>query len=955
MAGEGNNYVFVGNAKDNLAIITGIDASIVGGQSIGGGEFIGGELKSAITAIRFDYKGITRNQNVVDGILEVFAEPGHGLFVDASLAPLNYRAFYSEELNDVIYSPAGPIFHLSLQTDYITGSRHADAFLSGLGGESGGGEDSLMGGGGTDDFEILAGSASSTLVIADFDADDRVIIKAGEGGNDSLKLVDAFTGIAGQVKYSVTNGTAVIEIDADGDSSSDNVVMFAINQQSLKVNAIGLEKDLYFSYFDYVETVECSDGDDIVDGYTDSYASFDIRGYAGNDRLFGSQGNNLIDGGSGADFMIGGDGDDIYIVDHVSDVVVERQDQGLDQVTSSVSYSLAGHIEKLTLVGALNINGVGNASSNELRGNVGENFLYGDAGDDLLYGYLGKDLLDGGGGADLMEGGLGNDRYIVDTESDRVVEVAGAGFDTIDTSISYTLSDNVEALRLMGLTGAVDGRGNAGNNWLNAVWVDVAPAAGTMIRLYGEGGNDDLQGSRYGDLLDGGSGIDTMTGGGGNDRYIVDNAADVVIEQAEQGHGFDTIDTSISYTLSDNVEALRLIGLTGAVDAHGNGGNNWLNAVWVDVAPAAGTEIRLYGEGGNDDLQGSRYDDVLDGGTGADRMTGGYGDDDYTVDDAGDVVIEQAGGGYDMVTTNISYALGANVEGLHIAGELNFYTGDGQLNYNVVGRGNEFNNLLVATDAIDTYSRIETLSLFGEGGNDRLFGSRYSDHLDGGTGADTMRGGAGDDVYIVDNTSDLVYEQASEGYDDVIISSVSYRLGLNVETLRLTGVATGSTVVAQGNDSHNTIDAREVDSFATITLLGHGGSDNLFGSDNDDLLDGGTGRDYLTGGGGTDRFRLSNELDAATNVDTIMDFERGVDVIELDDAIFSTLGLGALDPNAFVANSGGVATSVDQRIIYNTDTAQLYYDADGSQGGAAVQFGELIGLPPLTSADFVVV
>ena len=81
----------------------------------------------------------------------------------------------------------------------------------------------------------------------------------------------------------------------------------------------------------------------------------------------------------------------------------------------------------------------------------------------------------------------------------------------------------------------------------------------------------------------------------------------------------------------------------------------------------------------------------------------------------------------------------------------------------------------------------------------------------------------------------------------------------------------------------------------------------------------------------------------------------GVDVIELDDAVFAGLNLGKLDASAFVANASGTATSADQRIIYDTDSGQLFYDADGSLGGAAVLFGMVAGHPPLTGADFVVV
>jgi len=45
-----------------------------------------------------------------------------------------------------------------------------------------------------------------------------------------------------------------------------------------------------------------------------------------------------------------------------------------------------------------------------------------------------------------------------------------------------------------------------------------------------------------------------------------------------------------------------------------------------------------------------------------------------------------------------------------------------------------------------------------------------------------MIGGAGNDTYVVDNTGDVVTENASEG-TDTVQSSVTYILGANVENL----------------------------------------------------------------------------------------------------------------------------------------------------------------------------
>ena len=586
----------------------------------------------------------------------------------------------------------------------------------------------------------------------------------------------------------------------------------------------------------------------------------------------------------------------------------------------------------------------GDAGNNHFVGLSGDDQLFGAAGADRLVGDAGDDLLDGGQGSDTMLGGLGNDIFVVDQTGDKVFELAGEGFDTVNTSISYALAANVESLRIIGAKGAIDAHGNGANNWLNAVWVDVAPAAGTQIRLYGEGGDDNLLGSRYGDLLDGGTGADKMTGGAGNDTYVVDNVGDMVVEKA--GAGFDTVNSSISYTLAANVESLRLIDVTGAVDAHGNNGNNWLNALWVDAEPAAGTMIRLYGEGGNDNLIGSRYGDLLDGGTGADKMTGGNGNDTYVVDNASDIVVEKAGQGFDTVNSSISYTLGANVESLRLIDVTGAVDAHGN------GAKNWLNALWVDVEpAAGTMIR-----LYGEGGDDTLIGSRYGDLLDGGAGADQMTGGDGNDSYVVNDARDVVIEKAGQGFDTVD-ASVSYNLSANVESLRFIG--TTGAVTAHGNNGNNWLSAIWVDvepaAGTMIRLYGEGGDDRLTGSRYGDLLDGGAGSDMLRGGGGRDRFHFGDRLDAATNVDTILDFQKGIDRIELDDSVFAGLDLGKLDASAFVANATGVATSADQRVIYDTDSGQLFYDADGSLGGAAVLFGIVTGHPPLTGADFVVV
>jgi serralysin len=216
-----------------------------------------------------------------------------------------------------------------------------------------------------------------------------------------------------------------------------------------------------------------------------------LIGRRGNDTLNGLAGNDVLDGGAGADTMTGGAGNDTYVVDNVGDRVIEGAGGGTDLVrTTLAAYALPANVENLIFTGTGDFSGAGNNLANAITGGAG------------------NDLLDGGLGADILTGGLGNDTYVVDNVGDRVVEAAGAGIDTVRSSISYVLPAEVENLILTGIAN-LQGTGNALDNTIT-----------------GNAGNN---------LLDGGAGADTMIGGAGNDTYIVDHPGDLVIEAAGQG------------------------------------------------------------------------------------------------------------------------------------------------------------------------------------------------------------------------------------------------------------------------------------------------------------------------------------------------------------------------------------------------------------------------------------
>jgi len=159
------------------------------------------------------------------------------------------------------------------------------------------------------------------------------------------------------------------------------------------------------------------------------------------------------------------------------------------------------------------------------------------------------------------------------------------------------------------------------------------------------------------------------------------------------------------------------------------------------------------------------------------------------------------------------------------------------------------------------------------------------------------------------------------------MSTGSMTLGANLERLALTG---SSTISGTGNSAANTI---------TGNRAANG-------------IDGGLGNDKLTGGAGSDNFIFSTALSA--NIDKITDYNVAQDTIRLENAVFTGLAEGVLSASAFAANASGNAADASDRIIYETDTGKLFYDADGNGGAAKIQFATVDANLALTATDFIV-
>ncbi|MDC9837001.1 calcium-binding protein [Rhizobium binxianense] len=205
--------------------------------------------------------------------------------------------------------------------------------------------------------------------------------------------------------------------------------------------------------------------------------------------------------------VYGGAGNDTFTVTNPTQIVDESKGGGTDTVMSSISFSLKdtahaiGNIENLTLTGATNINGTGNALANVLVGNSGNN------------------ILDGSTGADRMSGHADNDTYVIDNTGDFADETGASGRDTVKASTSFSLADlqrTAGTIENLTLTGTAN-LSATGNNTAN-----VLTGNDGSNTINGGKGADQLTGGLGNDKLIGKAGADILTGGGGADSFVFD-------------------------------------------------------------------------------------------------------------------------------------------------------------------------------------------------------------------------------------------------------------------------------------------------------------------------------------------------------------------------------------------------------------------------------------------------
>ena len=854
--------------------------------------------------------------------------------------------------------------------DVITAALNGNFGLSAEGGD---GDDTLTGG---DHGDTLTGGSGADLL--DGNAANDVLYSAGDGGftwdgrlieQDMGTEHDVLTGGDGDDRLSIGYGD-----DADGGAGDNSLALSLIGAGSgVTLNVADIEAGGAYALgggtIQNVQHVIALWGSNFNDTLTLSNP-IAVYGMGGDDTINGTAQADEIHGGTGADIINAGDGDDQIYIDGADEIAAGEQIDGGDGTDTLVGTIVPGtpdDQQRISLAG-LTLTGVETlktmfgaqfgvtvaqiAAVNTLAGD----FYFEEAGAISLAGKNGEN-------AGFTLNDAGNQLDLTDFNSNGFVFVNGG--DGNDTVIGTDFFDFIG--------------GHGGDD-----------------QLHGGGGGDSLEGGDGNDLLDGGLGGDNMEGGAGDDTYIVDSTFDSVFENA--GEGIDTVQSSVTYSLATNpgrinVENLVLTG-GAAINGTGNGLDNAItgNSAANVLSGGAGNDT-LSGNDGNDTLIGGSGNDSLNGGAGVDtasyagstaitvslalagaQNTGGAGIDtliaienltgssfsDVLQGDGGNNVLSggngndtlDGGAGNDTLnggngTDTASYAsatAGVTVD-LSLAGSQNTGGAGADTLISVENlTGSAFNDLLRGDGANN--------SLNGGAGNDDLFGNDGNDTLTGGAGTDHLYGGLGDDTYVVADNGDAVIENAGEGRD-LVLASIDYTLGANVEDLTLSGSAdtgkgNGLDNAITGSDSANKLYGYE----GNDTLDGRGGNDDLFGGAGGDTLIGGAGQDKLAGGAGNDAFVfLDGDFGGATKAtaDLITDFATGdsidlsavdADVLSDGDQSFSFIGTGA-----FTHTAG--------ELRYEKVSGDTYLSGDTNGDGIADFMIKLDGLHTLQPTDFV--
>lgn len=471
-----------------------------------------------------------------------------------------------------------------------------------------------------------------------------------------------------------------------------------------------------------------------------------------------------------------------------------------------------------------------------------------------------------------------------------------SGLATIDAT-GAGLSDTTEILEVtLGLSTGVDLSGLSFVGW---------GAVNDRVEIVGDGDGETITGSAVSDWIVGGDGNDTVAGMGGNDTIAGSGGND----KLNGGAGTDTADYSDK---TKRVEVVLTAALASVVKVNGVAEDQISN---IERVVGGGSHDSFIGDSLSNALVGNAGNDTFKGGAGKDTVDGGAGTDIADFSDK---------------TTKVEVVLRGSTP---VSVKVNNVVEDSLKNVENVAGGSA-GDKLVGDDLGNL--------LIGNGGVDSLSGGVGNDVLKGGTGKDVLDGasGSGDRADYTDKTVAVVVTLKTSTTVTATVGGAAEDTIKNIEQ------------VFGGSGA----DKLTGDSLANY-FAGNSGNDSLVGNSGNDTLNGGHGSDTLDGGSGADRFIFNSAL-VSGGGDTIKVFERNVDKLHLDNAVFVALTGSTLASAAFYAASGAVkAHDSTDRIVYNKTNGRLYYDADGNKSGgvAALHFATLSNKPTLDHGDFLIV
>jgi serralysin len=384
---------------------------------------------------------------------------------------------------------------------------------------------------------------------------------------------------------------------------------------------------------------------------------------------------------------------------------------------------------------------------------------------------------------------------------------------------------------------------------------------------------------------------------------------------------------------------------------------------------------RLTGDAVANLLEGSGGDDTLSGGGGNDTLVGGAGSDHVVfllTPDSGGVdrindflpandklVFDNAtfsalGTAGNFGAGDARFAAGAGfTSGQDVSDRLIYNTTNGNLYYDPDGSGGGASQL-VATFAGNPGLAATDISIQGAGGGgdggtpggDSVVGTEGHDSLTGTVGNDTLTGLGGNDTLNGGDGGTDFYDGGT-GFDTIDLRAPVTGITVNFAAGSIEGARTGSFTAVErllagnGNDH----------------LVGAAGGQNLSGRSGNDTLAGAAGVDTLWGGAGADQFIFAENGNA--NADLLYDFTSGSDKVVADNSAMAALGAEgnfATGDSRFRAGAGiTTGQDGDDRLIYNTSTGSLYYDADGSGSGGSLLVVTLQGNLTFAASDITIV